>query len=297
MRSLQQTLLILLCAVMATLAGNANAQRSDEFNAQFDWYKSTYTFLALDTLYTMESEFVLPDGYHRPDSSELSEWSWWISHFPLWHRYRPLNDWKGKRLAEADEVARVVYLPDHGTHFTPGAIPFRLAAEYLLWSNRTDDLVIVPKAGEEFTYSKWLSSKLVYSARKEVVFKPSEARPATPQEFQSMVKRAMEVTTCESLAQNCVKIDEAEVAPGDLYMSWDSASGEAVVLMIMYMVEDDKGDRMFAVATGCDDPCDVHIPFFTHDRNDPWLDLSEIAREVPNESQRGFYRLKVFANK
>jgi hypothetical protein len=297
MKIMQRAMIVGMFSIVLALAVNANAQRSDEFNAQLDWYKSRYTFLALDTLYTMESEFVLPDGYHRPDSSGLSDWSRWISHFPLWHRFRPLNDWKGKRLAEADEVARVLYLPDHGTHLTPAAIPFRLAAEYLLWAGRMDELVITPKAGEPFEYSKWLSSKLAFGARGAVIFKPSETRPSSPDEFKSMVKRAMEVTTCESLARNCVAIEDSDVSPGDLYMSWDSASGESVVLVLMYMLENDRGDRMFAVATGCDDPCDVHVPFFTHDRNDPWLKLSEIEKEVPNHGQQGFYRLKVFAHK
>ncbi len=290
----------LAAAALATLlliSTCANAQTDSDFWDRHQWYLDNYPSVPPDTLYTLESELAIPDGYARPDSATLSDWSFWISHFPLWHRFKPVADWKSKRVAEPNEISRVLYFPDRGRHLNPAAIPLRLLGEYFLQRGRTNDMLIIPRAGERITFEKWLNGQYAFNALGEVIFKKSEERTATHGEYISMLKRSMEMTNCASLADNCVAIPESEVKPGDLYLSWDNESQDAVVLIIMYMLVRDNGDRLFAVATGCAEPCEPHIPYFTHDRNDPWLTVDEIPREVPVHENRGFFRFRLVDNR
>jgi len=297
MTSRIRTTLLLTAFVATTIpASIAVAQQTEEFQQLHNHYLQEYPFCPPDTLYTVESELTYPDGYRRPDSSELSDWSLWISHFPLWHRYKPIGDWRGARVAEPGEISRALYFPERGRHLLPAAIPLRLLAAYMLVRDRINDLAIIPKAGEQITFDKWLSGTYAFNARGEVIFKESDKRTPTTGEYLSMVKRAMEMTNCASLADNCVRIADTAVQPGDLYLSWDSESGEANVLILMYMLVNDDGERMFAVATGCADPCEPHIPYFTHDRNQPWITLDEIREVVPRHNNEGFYRLNAIAN-
>ena len=66
-----------------------------------DWYLKHYDFFSIkDTVFTFETEFEMPDGYRRPDSADLTPFQNWVSHFPLWHRWKPVGNWRGGKAFE-----------------------------------------------------------------------------------------------------------------------------------------------------------------------------------------------------
>jgi len=83
-------------AVILLISGSVAAQTAgQDLNRQ---YRQTYDFISMkDTIFTFESEFILPDGYHYTDSSELTPYQNWIAHIPIWHRYKPVGHWKLER--------------------------------------------------------------------------------------------------------------------------------------------------------------------------------------------------------
>ena len=98
-----RSVVVLLILLMS--GGLAAAQDSTYVPEILQWYYDHYPFVTqTDSTFTFESEFVWPDGFHRPDSSEQTAFQNWVSHFPLWHRWRPVGNWKGRKQYERDET-------------------------------------------------------------------------------------------------------------------------------------------------------------------------------------------------
>ena len=123
--------------VLSMLAVSLVAQ-SEEATTGINYrYRQNYDFITMkDTIFTFDSEFILPDGYRHADSTELSPYQNYVANFPLWHRHLPIGNWKGAKELEKTEISRPVHLPHRGLAFTNKGIPIRILAEYLHDNNR-----------------------------------------------------------------------------------------------------------------------------------------------------------------
>jgi hypothetical protein len=273
-------------------------QTSDEVEKDslslVDRYKQRYDFISMeDTIYTFESEFEMPDGYRRPDSADLSSFQNWVSHFPLWHRWKPVGIWKGGKAYERDEISRVVHLPWQNRNFRDCAIPLRILAEFLRYRQREIDLYIIPDLGDTLRYAQWLRGKAVYGGRGEVIIQPDEPREPSPNEYYRFLDFCMKNTTYKSLAANCDSIAESLAAPGDLFIAHDEAARTGCVYVIMNMLVNDAKEKLYVVATGCSEACDFHIPLFNENRNNPWITIEQIRSLGADLPYAGFFRFKV----
>ena len=150
----------------------------------YEWYQKHYDFIGMkDTIFTFETECEMPEGYRRPDSADLTPFQNWVSHFPLWHRWKPVGIWKGGKAYEADEISRAVHLPWQGRYFKDFAIPLRILAEFLRYQHCEFDLSVIPILGDTLRYEDWLKGEPAYTGRGEVFFKPSKRREHDPSEF------------------------------------------------------------------------------------------------------------------
>ncbi len=259
-----------------------------------DWYVQNYDFFTIkDTAYTFETEFKFPEGYHRLDSTQLSPFQFWMSHFPLWHRWKPIGSWKGGKAFEADQISRAVHLPWRGMTFRDYAIPIRIVAEYLFSQDRREDFQVVPKLGDTLRYTDWLSSREVYDGRGAVKLIPDKQREDTPREYYHFVDVCMRNTSYKSLAENCDSIPEAKIAPGDLFLAFNEKGTKGVVYVILNVLEDDSGNKLYVAATGCPEACDFHIPLFNLDRDFPWIPLERIKQLGKDFPFSGFYRFRI----
>ncbi len=280
----------LLVALLTTVHGEEDQQPAN----LRDWYVKNYDFFSIkDTVFTFETEFVMPEGYQRPDSADLTPFQNWVSHLPLWHRWKPVGIWKGGKAFEADQVSRAVHLPWKGRNFKDCAIPLRILAEFLRYKHREFDFQVIPVLGDTLRYGDWLKGKPTYGGRGEVFFRPSEPREHDPYECFRFLDLCMKNTTYGSLAENCDSIRDSEVAPGDLFITCDEKGRTGAVYVVLNMVVNDTGHRLYVVATGCSDACDFHIPLFNHDRNYPWITLERIKKLGSDMTRSGFFRFKV----
>ncbi len=259
-----------------------------------DWYIKHYDFYSMkDTVYTFETEFEFPDGYKRLDSADLTPFQNWISHFPLWHQWKPVGMWRGNKVFEADQVSRAVHLPWKGIVFRDYAIPLRILAEFLRYQHCEFDLHVIPKLGDTLRYEDWLKGKPFSSSGGEVFFKPSEQREHDPYEYYSFLNLCMRSTSYPSLAENCDSITENEVAPGDLFIAHDEKGKTGSVYVILNMLVNNTGEKLFAVATGCPEACDFHIPLFNNNRDYPWITskrIKALGKDIPHS---GYFRFRV----
>jgi len=257
-------------------------------------YKQHYDFITMpDTIYTFQTEFILPEGYHHPDSSELTPFQNYVANFPLWHRFMPVGSFKGVRVFENDQISRAVHLPYNGPAYTDRATPIRILAEFLHDQHRELDLVVVPNAGDTMKYTTWLKSSIVYGPKMAVKFEPAEPKDTTLKEYYTFMRFCLENTSYQSLAYNCDTIAADKLRPGDLFVAHDDSGTKGAVSVVMHMLEKSKKEKLYAVATGCEEACDFHIPLFNNDRRNPWItaaQIMELGKEYPH---RGFLRLKI----
>jgi hypothetical protein len=246
-----------------------------------------------DTIFTFESEFVMPQGYRRPDSTELTTFQNWIAHFPLWHRFKPVGMWKGTKTFESDRISRAVHLPWKGRNFRDCAIPLRILAEFLRYQQREFDLQVIPPFGDTLRYKDWPSSKVVYGGRGEVMVRPGEPKDTSVYEYYRFLDLCMKNTTYRGLAANCDSLSLIDIAPGDLFIAHDETGLTGLTYMVVNRIVDAAGNKLYVVATGCPEACDFHIPLFNENRDNPWITAQSIQSLAEKLPYAGFFRLKV----
>jgi len=286
---------ILFLVFLATLAlASAFAGSNPPEGIDRDWYVKHYDFFTIpDTFYTYEGEFIFPEGFHRPDSSSLTPFQFWMSHFPTWHSGKSVGAWGGSRYRVPDSISRVVHFPWHTRGFNDCGIPIRLMGEFLRYQHREFDLEIIPKNGVTITYEEFLKGKPVYNNRGALRFNPDEQRDTSITEYNRSVYLGMHNTNYRSLTANCDSIAPAELAPGDLYVGHDEKSKEGFTYVIMNMLVNDEGKKIYTFATGCARTCDFHVPLVSEDRRNPWLTVEEIIEFAPDFEHTGFFRLPI----
>jgi len=283
-------LLILLGLGIIPAYGND----STEVSPLVAWYHQNYPFISMtDTIYTFESEFITPNGFHRSDSANLTPFQNWVSHFPLWHRYKPVGMWKGQKIFEAKEISRAVHLPWKGSIYKDNAFPLRIIAEYLHYRNRDYDFTVIPPVGDTLNYKMYLHSKVSRTGLGAVKLVSVEPRDSSVYEFFKFLNECMRNTNYASLSANCDSISIDDVAPGDLLIGHDERGRKGVVYVILNRLVNDNGDKLYVVATGCPEACDFHIPLFNDDRNNPWITIEEVQALASEYPYRGFFRWRL----
>jgi len=261
MRIVASTLIICVSIIFLAVAYGDEGRQPETLR---DWYLKTYDFYSIkDTVFTFETEFEMPVGYRRPDSADLTPFQNWVSHFPLWHRWKPVGIWKGGKAFEADQISRVVHLPWKGPVFRDYAIPLRILAEFLRYHQCEFDLHVIPKLGDTLRYEDWLKGKPVYTGIGKVFFK------------------------------NCDSIKDNEIAPGDLFIAHDEKGRTGSVYVVINMLVNDEGKKLYIVATGCSEACDFHIPLFNNNRNYPWITVERIRSLGSGMARSGFFRFRI----
>lgn len=306
--SLARVLALVLFVAATITAQNAVDRESDEdalpvdsaqIQTDFDslqaWYRETYPFISMqDTIYTFETEFRFPEGYYRPDSASLTDFQYWVSRLPLWHQWKPVGIWKGGKAYEYEEVCRVVHMPWRGTMYTDIGFPLRIVAEYCRYAGQQKAMCVITKAdGDTLNYNAWLNSKVTYSPRGGPKLVPATERDPSDMEFYRFLTVAMEQQTYQTLAANCDSLSAEQARPGDLLIGHDDRGLVGKVYIIVNMLVNDDGERLYAVATGCPKPeaCDLHIPLLTPDRHSPWIPRPHLEALVDDLPQWGYFRI------
>lgn len=274
-------------------ASSVFAERTAEFEKMNDMYRKVYPYMTYkDTVYTFESEFVFPDGYHRPDSVSTPDFSNWVARMPIWYSYKSIGDWRGVKIMKYEEVSRAVHIPWKGTIYRDYAFPIRILAEYFVYKNDFDRFDFLPPKGEVLTYQKWLSGKPKKRAGGEYFIEPDMNRESSLKEFYGFMSYIMEISNYGTLIKNCDKISEADILPGDIYISTDSTGRKGKAYFIINKLVSDKDEPLFIIATSGKDACDFHIPLIGEDRNNPWITKEKIKEYVGENEINGYYRLK-----
>ena len=288
MKFIQLSLLLIICFV---LVAESRAETGEQMAAAS---AEKYPFFTMkDTAFSFEGEFILPEGYRYLDSTELTPYQYWISGFPLWHRYKPVGMWKGRKQFEADEISRAVHLPWKGPSFRDVGFPIYIISEYLRHLHQESNFTVIPHFGDTLDYPTWLHSKMTLSGTGAVRLIPVEQRDSSVYEYFKLLDVAMRHSTYKSLATNSDSISVDDIAPGDLLIGHDERGREGSVYFVLNMIVNDSGENLYCVATGCPEACDFHIPLVNLDRDNPWIDTDRMFKLISDYPFYGVFRWRL----
>lgn len=285
-----------ICAVLILLlipVGMAVSQEKLQPKPN-EWYIETYPFIQQrGRIFTAETEFDWPEGYREPDSATLTPFQYWVSHIPLWHSERPAARIKGVMYSK-DEICRSVHVPWRTIHFYDYFIPVQLMAEYYFAKGDTASFAWAPDDGDTITYDRFLNNTHTLYLGRELQFKEAEPREPSDKELNRMMDLISRHTTYGSLVVNSSAVSRDEIAPGDMLIAKNENGRKGLVWIILNVLRNDDGERLFLVGTGCQEvACDFHIPRFNADRSDPWITLDTLLTLAGKYTDYGFYRLPV----
>ena len=287
---MRTTLLSLLCLCLAISASGVD--RSAETRSP-EWLTEHYPFMTQRGVsYTFETQFDWPEGYNRIDSASLNGYQFWVSNLPLWHNRRPAARVTGI-MYNYYRISRPVHLPWRTVRFYDYTIPLQLLAEYYTYVGDTSKIVIAPFAGDTLTYERYLKNTPTSYLGKSLKFEPSEPRPSSEDEFNRFVDQCAKWTTYESLAANCDSVDSNSVLPGDMLIAWNDGGRKGQVWVVIGVITNDSGDRLYVVGTGSQKKCDFYIPLFNDNRDYPWIDIDAVQALAYPFPHKGFYRFRV----
>ena len=284
--------LILLFLLVA--AGSAVGQNAEEHDSLVAWYNEHYPFFTMtDSVFTMTSEFRLPEGYRLLETARLSPFQKWIAGFPLWHRWKSVGSQMQKELIPYDSLSRVVHLPWRGTVNRDYGIPIRILAEWLRFQKREQDLKVYPFGGDALTFEDFLGGELHMDRLGQPFFKPTEPTVPDISDYYRFMALCMEYVRYSGLVRNSDSIAAQDVLPGDLFVAHNKNGTRGCAYVVMQVIESNTGERLYAVATGCPQACDFHIPLLTKDRDRPWVTTEQIEQLGAEYPYSGFFRMRI----
>jgi hypothetical protein len=59
------------------------------------------------------------------------------------------------------------------------------------------------------------------------------------------------------------------------------------------MLVNEDGEKLFAVATGCPEACDFHVPLLNNNRDYPWITSKRIKALGADMPHSGYFRFRV----
>ena len=287
----QLVVLTMICLLIG--ATYAQSEQTEEFKKLYQYYKTHYNFYAIkDTVYTIDTEFQLPEGYRYDYSTEIDSYTDWITNFPIWHKYKHIGLWKGTKHLDATEVSRAVHLPWFGNTFTDFAIPIRLAGEYLFQLNQKDKLILAPPQGDTLTYDRWLEANPAFTYKGDIIWKDGNPKLDTEDEYYKYLIFCMQSATYAGLMKNCEPVESGQVQAGDMFIATDDTGKKGAVYVILRLIFDENDHTLFLVGTGCEEACDFHIPLLTEKRDIPWVSENLLQELTRGFETKGFYRFK-----
>lgn len=287
----------IICIFILIFSSTISAEQTDEFKKLLEDYKSQYKFYSIkDTMYRIQTEFELPDGFSYIELKNDSSFPYWVSNFPIWHQFKAVGHWKGNKVFEHDEVSRVIHLPWQGPTFKDVAIPIRILGEYEFQFNNRFDFQVMPKKGEMLTYQKWLNGKAAYNHRGEVLFKDDIVKEDTENEYYLYMLFCMQNINFESVAKSCDTVALNAVQAGDMFIGYDKTGNKGKLLIIFRLISNESGDIMYLVANGCPEACDLYIPKINNDRDIPWITFEQLQKLTEEYDNSRFYRFKTTVN-
>ena len=214
-----------------------------------------------------------PHGYNRTDVNNFGNKQ---SSLPLHRHGYKVHLYNGEEKANQNVHAAVLKIDVGSKNLQQCAdAVMRLRAEYLYKAGAYDKISFNFTNGFPATFGKWSSGFKIAVTGNDVVWQPSTASNSSYNSFRQYLDMVFMYAGTLSLSRQMETISFADIQPGDVLIQGGSP-GHAV--MVMDMVNNAKGEKMFLLAQSYMPAQEIHI--LVNPGNaaiSPWYSTAEIS--------------------
>ncbi len=236
-----------------------------------------------------------PVGYNRYSSNKITLFQHWLSNLPLMPPGTPALNWKGKKVAKADTLNRVIDMNIDSKYITDADILVLLAMHSFRLQGTLDSLNIILNKNLVVNYQSWLRGKYIDEPDKDIYFRSEGlSRVDTEEEFQNYVKFVTKYFDTKSLRRNVEHTNSNVFKASNVFIQFklddpDSIGHTAVILDVA--VAKDQPRKML-VAYGGNPAQSIVIPTTGNETDGNWFTLDELREHLKEFGMGYIYRWK-----
>ncbi len=277
-------LIILLASGIISFAQNAQ-QNSEPFPfAQYN-----------DPNLSLITQVPNPVGYDRYSSDRLSLFQHWLSNLPLMPPGTPVLNWKGKKVAKADTLNRVIDMNIDSKYITDADILVLFAMYSFRLQGILDSFNIILNENLVVNYKSWLQGKYIDEKDKDIYLRNEGlSRLDTDEEFQNYVKFVTKYFDTKSLRKNVEHTNSNFAKATNVFIQFrdddpDSIGHSAVILDIAVA---EYQPRKMLIAHGGNPAQSIVIPTTGKETDGNWFTLDELREHFKEFGMGYIYRWK-----
>lgn len=277
-------LIILLASGIISFAQNAQ-QNSEPFPfAQYN-----------DPNLSLITQVPNPVGYDRYSSDRLSLFQHWLSNLPLMPPGTPVLNWKGKKVAKADTLNRVIDMNIDSKYITDADILVLFAMYSFRLQGILDSFNIILNENLVVNYKSWLQGKYIDEKDKDIYLRNEGlSRLDTDEEFQNYVKFVTKYFDTKSLRKNVEHTNSNFAKATNVFIQFrdddpDSIGHSAVILDIAVA---EYQPRKMLIAHGSNPAQSIVIPTTGKETDGNWFTLDELREHFKEFGMGYIYRWK-----
>jgi len=236
-----------------------------------------------------------PNGYERYSSDRLSLFQHWLSNLPLMPQGTPVLNWKGKKVAEADTLNRILDMNINSKYVTDADIPVLLLLNFFHLQGTADNFNVILKDNLVVNYKNWLHGKYIEEKGKDIYYRAEGlTRVDTDEEFQQYLDFVTKHFDTKSLRRNIEHVNSTVFKASNVFIQFkqddpDSIGHTAVILDVA--VGKDKTRRML-VAYGGNPAQSVIVPNTGKSAYGQWFSLEQLREHLDEFGMGYMYRWK-----
>ncbi len=236
-----------------------------------------------------------PAGYERYSSDRLSLFQHWLSNLPLTPQGTPVLNWKGKKIAKADTLNRVIDMNIDSKYITDADILVLLAMHSFRLQGTLDSFNIILNKNLVVNYRSWLQGKYIDEKDKDMYFKNEGlSRLDTDEEFQNYVKFVTKYFDTKSLRKNVEHTNSNFAKATNVFIQFrdddpDSIGHSAVILDVAVA---EYQPRKMLVAFGGNPAQSIVVPTSGKETDGSWFTLDELREHLKEFGMGYIYRWK-----
>jgi len=283
--------LIILLIFLLTIGSIISAQETEQIKNPFPFAQYNNPKMSLI------SQVANPEGYDRYPADKLTMFQLWLSNLPLMPKETPVLNWKGKKIAEADEHNRILDMKIESKYITDADIPVLFLMHFFRMQGKLDKFKIVLKKNFTVNYSDWLKGEYVDEKNRGLYFRNKGlSRVDSDEEFQKYVEFVVKYFDTKSLRMNVSHADSRVFQPSHMYIQFkendpDSIGHTAVILDIAFA---EYKPRKMLVAYGGNPAQSVVVPNIGKlGINGGWLTFEELREHLKEFGGGYIYRWKL----
>ncbi|MEW5924751.1 MAG: DUF4846 domain-containing protein [Candidatus Zixiibacteriota bacterium] len=247
---------------------------------------------------TILNVFRTPAGYERYPTKEMNIYMAWLTNMPLKPEKHPVVKWDSQIMMGPDSINGVVDLGITSMNQKDPDLAIQLVIEFLRAAKQLERFPIQFNEKDTVSYGRYLSGKYSTDARGNLIYKEGEERESNEKEYYRFLEFVMGRIDNKSILYNLTPVEDKDVAPGCLYIQFDSdgpdSVGHTAIIFDVAVSKNDKGDILLLPGWGGIPAHNLYLARpFPIVPNNIWFTLDSFKERMAEYGKGKFYRFKM----